>query len=212
MLKSRHVPVDAFEFVFAAVEELDVGSGDEVSNGPCDQDLTRRGMGGDALSDVDCDSANVIAAQFDLAGVETSAYLHAERADRVADRARASDRAAGPVEGCQHTVTGGFDLPAAVPLVALVTEKLREKYDGEGGPLSEEEVAEVVQAAVDELRDGPVLGHPTCAAKAQTSGLGTKLLKAAPDQRSILFVTRERRLVGVRTGKHLLRGRSGLEP
>jgi hypothetical protein len=42
------------------------------------------------------------------------------------------------------------------PLVALVTDKLKEKYDGQGGPFSEEEVAAAVQAVVDELRDRPV--------------------------------------------------------
>ena len=42
------------------------------------------------------------------------------------------------------------------PLVALVTDRLRHKYDSQGGPLSEQDVADAVRSAVDELRDAPV--------------------------------------------------------
>ena len=51
---------DAFELVFAPVEEFDVGPGDEVGDGSGDEYFARSGVGGDSLADVDGNPGDVV--------------------------------------------------------------------------------------------------------------------------------------------------------
>jgi hypothetical protein len=60
---------DAFECVFAAVGELEAGSGNQWRDGRRDEDFVGLRGGDDSCGNVYCDTADVIAADFDLAGV-----------------------------------------------------------------------------------------------------------------------------------------------
>jgi hypothetical protein len=70
---------DAFEFVFAAVDELDAGAGDEHRHGGRGQQLSRGGVVEDAGGDMDADAGDVCAAPLDFAGVELFARRAARR-------------------------------------------------------------------------------------------------------------------------------------
>ena len=99
--------------MLSAVLELDAGARDEVCDGSRHEYLRRAGEGGDASTEVDCDSADVLAAQFDLSGVNPGADFDPKGCESVADRAGAIDRAGGPVKGRQRAVAGCLDLDAA---------------------------------------------------------------------------------------------------
>jgi hypothetical protein len=70
---------------------------------------------------VDCDAGNIVAAQLDLARMEPGPNLDAERLQRVAQGARATDRPARPVKGGQNAVAGrlGLLLVATYMLASL---------------------------------------------------------------------------------------------
>ena len=67
----------------------------------------------DAGGDVDRDTGDVVASKLDLTGMDTAADLHAELAGRVADGARARDRARRTVERRDEAVAGRVDFSAA---------------------------------------------------------------------------------------------------
>ena len=87
--------------------------GDQVDDGTRDQDRSGRRECFDAFGDHDCDTVDVIASLFDLAGVHADAHLDTEAAYRIADRSRASQGPAWTVEGCEHPVTRRLDLTSA---------------------------------------------------------------------------------------------------
>ena len=99
--------------MLSPILELDAGARDEVCDGPRHEYLRRAGDRGDAGTEMDCDSADVLAAQFDLSGVNPGADFDPEGSDSVPDCAGAIDRAGGPVEGGQRAVAGCLDLDAA---------------------------------------------------------------------------------------------------
>ena len=59
----------AFELVFAFVNEFDVGARDQIRDGARDVHISRPSEARDPLADHDCDTFDVIASLFDLAGV-----------------------------------------------------------------------------------------------------------------------------------------------
>src|SRR5947207_3157402 len=101
---SGHAP----EFVVALVEEFDVRTGDEVSDGPGHEHFASRSAGRNTLPDVNRDPCDVVTAHFDLPGVHTGSNLDANRMDGIADRARAADGAGGTVKRCQYSIAGQF--------------------------------------------------------------------------------------------------------
>ena len=74
----------------SAILELDAGARDQVCDGSRHEDLGRAAERGDASTEMDCDSADVLAAQFDLSGVNPGADFDPEGSDAVADRAGAT--------------------------------------------------------------------------------------------------------------------------
>src|SRR5262245_28086888 len=69
-------------------------------------------MAGDSLADVDSDPRDVVVVQLDLARVQPSADIQAERTERLTDRARASNRASGTVEDREHAIAIESNDPA----------------------------------------------------------------------------------------------------
>src|SRR3954447_435805 len=117
---ARHAP----ERVHATVGELDSGAGDEVGDGARDEHLARPRSGAHARADVHRDAAHIsVAHQLALAGVQTGADLDAERANRVAGRARAANPSRGTVERRQEPVAHRLDLSPTMA-VELATHEL----------------------------------------------------------------------------------------
>src|SRR5207247_2157951 len=102
--KELPVPRDSFQRVDATVRELDSRPSDQIRNRARDEYLPRPGGRPDARTDVDGDAADVVADQLAFAGVETGAHLDPKVAHCVTRRARAADRAGGPVEGGEEAV------------------------------------------------------------------------------------------------------------
>ena len=65
---------------------------------------------------VDRKASNIIADQFDLAGVNSRADGDSKVVDRGTDRLRAADRPSRPVEHGNEAVACGHDLAAAKPI------------------------------------------------------------------------------------------------
>src|ERR687898_2187827 len=62
---------EALQGVGSAVLQVDAGAGDQVPDGPRDQHLAGPGGGHDAGPDMDGDAADVVAAQVELADVDS---------------------------------------------------------------------------------------------------------------------------------------------
>ena len=77
-----------------------------------DTSSVRPGQCAHARPDVHGDSADVVAADLALAGVQPGAYLDAERLHRVADRHRAADRSLGAVKHREEAISCCADLAA----------------------------------------------------------------------------------------------------
>ena len=67
----------------------------------------------DPRRDVDGDPGDVVAASFNLTGVQADAYVHAELARAVADGEPTLNRPRRTVEGGEDAVTGCLDVPTA---------------------------------------------------------------------------------------------------
>ena len=93
----------------AAVLELQAGAGNEVANGAGDEDLSAAGQFRDARRDVDSDAADVVAHDFDLAGMEAAAHLDAERPHPLDDCRSAAHGAGGAVERREKAVAEALD-------------------------------------------------------------------------------------------------------
>jgi hypothetical protein len=57
---------------------------------------------------------DIVATQFDLAGVHPGTEVETRRAHFIAQVCRATERSAGAVEGCQHPVAGALDVTTGV--------------------------------------------------------------------------------------------------
>ena len=93
------------ELVCAAVVELEARPDHEVAQRAGHQHLVRSGQCADPRADVHGDTADVVAANLALAGVQPGTYLDAERLHRVANRHGAADRSLRPVERRQEAIT-----------------------------------------------------------------------------------------------------------
>ena len=65
------------EVVIAVGEKFDPGAGDEIDDGSRDEHLVGGGERGNACRDVNSDPADIVAAQFDLGGVDAATELQA---------------------------------------------------------------------------------------------------------------------------------------
>lgn len=106
---------DAFEGVRAAVDEFDVGAGDEVFDGAGDEDFIGGCECGDAGCDVDGDAADVVVLkEVDEAGVEACPDVEVEGVDGLGDFEGGTDGAGGAIEGGEEAIAEGFDFASAV--------------------------------------------------------------------------------------------------
>src|SRR5919204_6518433 len=84
---------ETLQDVDATVHELEPRSGNEIPDRRRDEDLTGRGLGGDACADVHGDAADLAARKlFDLAGVNAGPHLQPEPRDGTDDGTRGPDR------------------------------------------------------------------------------------------------------------------------
>src|SRR5262249_9683115 len=117
-------PGDAFEFVFAAVFEVESGSCDEVDDGAGDERLAGPGEILDSAADVDGDAGDVVAGKFDLSCVHAGSDLETERVQSVDYGQRAAHGAGGTIEGGQETVACGVHFAAAVAFQLSAHDRL----------------------------------------------------------------------------------------
>jgi hypothetical protein len=89
--------LDALQQVHAAVFEGDVGPGDQVPHGSRDKDLAGIGRRHHSSGDVHGDTADIVPAQLDLAGVQPRSELEADAGQFLPERRRTVDRPTGPV-------------------------------------------------------------------------------------------------------------------
>src|SRR5512133_2151678 len=82
----------------AAILEVDSGPADEVLHGARDEHLAGLGERCHTRADVHRDAADLAVHELALARVQARADLQVDRANAVADRARAADRPRRPVE------------------------------------------------------------------------------------------------------------------
>src|SRR2546423_14438429 len=104
---------DAFELVVAFVGELHAGAHNKLCHGSRRPDFACAGFGCDAGGDVDGDAADVVAADFDLAGVDAAADVEPERTGGIAGRTGTLEGRGGSVEGGAEAVAGRLDLAAS---------------------------------------------------------------------------------------------------
>ena len=107
--EKRPVIRDAAQPVLAAGREGDAGSGNEVLDGARYQDLGRSREGSDLGCDLDGEAGDVVAAQLDLAGMDTRPGRDAQLRRAVADGGSAADGPSGTIEGGQDPGTGAAD-------------------------------------------------------------------------------------------------------
>jgi hypothetical protein len=88
----------AFQFRDLAFFEVEVRSGDEVSDGGGDEHFTGACFGCDAGADVDCEARELSADEFALAGMQAASDLEVELSARVPDCVCAADRSDWPVK------------------------------------------------------------------------------------------------------------------
>src|SRR3989442_14159634 len=77
--EQRPLPRDSLQVVCSAILQHDVGPGDEVPRSPGYEDLARARLGHHPSGDVYGHPADVVAAQFDLTGVQADPELGADR-------------------------------------------------------------------------------------------------------------------------------------
>src|SRR5919201_3168968 len=97
---------DPLQPVLAAVLEVDPRAGDEVLDGARDEHLAGLGKRRHARADVHGDAADLAVDELALTRVQPCADVQVERADAVADRARAADRPRRSVERREEAVAG----------------------------------------------------------------------------------------------------------
>jgi hypothetical protein len=107
-------PGNAFEFVFAAVGEVQTGTRHERRDGPRHEHFTCARQRRDAGADVDGDPGHVVTVAFNLASMGTRSNVKPRFACPIDHFRCAADSAGGTVEGRKHPVTGGAHLDATV--------------------------------------------------------------------------------------------------
>src|SRR3990170_2515242 len=105
---------DALQLVPAGILEHEARAGHEILHRLGHEHLARSGERPDAGADVDGDATDVVAPPLDFARVQPSSDLDPEGAHGLGDRARASDRPGGSVEGREEAIAGGVDLAPPV--------------------------------------------------------------------------------------------------
>ncbi len=96
-----------------AVREVQRGPRDELLHSARDKDLVRSGEGRDPCSEVDGDTANVVADELTLTGVNTRPHLDTQPAGIEHRLAGALDRARRTVEERQGAVARRLHQPSA---------------------------------------------------------------------------------------------------
>src|SRR6266516_5979024 len=90
---------DAFQLLLASVFEHQPRAHGEIFDRGADQNLPRAGERSDPCGNVHREAADLVAGEFDLAGVAAGADVQAELADGCAQGLGAADGPGGPVEG-----------------------------------------------------------------------------------------------------------------
>src|SRR5436309_6079915 len=123
------LPGHPLELARPAVFEAEAGAGDEILDGPRDEDLAGRRRRGDSRADVHGDTGDLLARDFAFARVEPGADDETQSGYRIADRLGAADRARRTVKGGEEAVPRRVDLPPAeaADLVADAILKALEK-------------------------------------------------------------------------------------
>ena len=107
------VPGDALERVGPSIPERDTRAGHQIGDGAGDKHFAGLGRSRHPRADVDRDAGQLPTDRLDLPGVQANPDFDAQGADRIAHRARATDRAGGTGEGREEAITSGVDLAAA---------------------------------------------------------------------------------------------------
>ena len=115
----------ALEAARAALGEFEAGARGQFGHDARDPDFAGLRLRHHPRSGVDREAADVVAAQFDLAGVHAGAQRKPGRANRRTERQRATHRAARTVEGRQQPVAGAFD-----PMTAMFVDACKNAYAG----------------------------------------------------------------------------------
>ena len=101
--------------VAAALNKPDAGSSNEVSDCSGHQDLARPSQHGDSRGDMHSDPAHVILAHLNFPRVQASPNFDAERAHRLGDPGRATDRPSRSVKDRKETISQRLHFRASEP-------------------------------------------------------------------------------------------------
>ena len=107
---------DALEFLFALVIERDARTSYEVFDGGGDEDLPGCSESRDSRTDVHGHAGDVLAADLELTGVESSADVDAQSSEGVANGDGAVDGSSRSVEGGHEFISDRVDFLAAEAL------------------------------------------------------------------------------------------------
>src|SRR5438874_7283695 len=108
----------------SALTELDPRAGDQVGDRTGDENLAGRRGRRDARAGVHRDPADSALDQLDLAGMDTRTDLDPQLLQAIDDLERAADRAGGPVERREESVSGPVDLLSLKPVEALTDRRV----------------------------------------------------------------------------------------
>lgn len=104
-----------FELVLTPILESDPRPGDQPLHCLRGKHLTRARERPHSRRDVNGDPGDVVAKDFDLAGVDAHADVESNRTRSFYDAATAADGACRPIEGRDESVPRGIDLVPAEP-------------------------------------------------------------------------------------------------
>src|SRR5262249_34969786 len=113
--KKTPLPGHAVEVVRATAYEAQAGAGHQVLHRAGDEDLARCAARRHPGADVAADASHVFAHQLALTRVQPGPDLDPERADAVADGARAADGSRRSVEGRKEAIADRLHLAPAEP-------------------------------------------------------------------------------------------------
>src|SRR5262245_50001472 len=100
---------DALQLMKSSIFKAKGGTRDEVAHSPRNEHFTRACKCADSGRDVHRDTAEIAAAELNLAGVQPCSHGESECFGRVVEVKRAADAAGRPVEGCHEAVAGVLD-------------------------------------------------------------------------------------------------------
>src|SRR5438132_4332121 len=126
----------------SAVVKTQTRPGNKIAHRIGDEDLASACHFGHARRDVDGDTANIVALNLDVAGMEAAAHIHAERAHSLDDRRGAAHGAGRPIKGREKAVAQSLHLAPAKPaklladsIVVPIAQKAPVAVAELGGPL-----------------------------------------------------------------------------